>query len=68
MVAATGAGQLFSYGVLSLQVVSIADRRILSDTISAQGNEGTKELPDAAPARGTEAIFTPDQPISLPAA
>ncbi len=62
------AGQLFSYGELSIQVVSIADRRVLSDTITAQGKEGAKELPDAAPARGTEAIFTPGQAITLPAA
>ena len=68
VVQAAAAGRLTSYGELSIQVVSIADRRVLSDTITAQGKEGPKELPDAAPARGTEAIFTPDQPISLPAA
>ncbi len=67
VVQAVSAGRLTSYGELSLQVVSIADRRVLSDTITAQGKEGPKDLPDAAPARGTEAIFTPDQPISLPA-
>lgn len=67
VVQAARAGSLSSFGELSIQVVSIADRRVLSDTITAQGKEGPKELPDAAPARGTEAIFTPDQPISLPA-
>lgn len=68
VVSASRAGQLTSYGELSLQVVSIADKGVLSDIVTAQGKEGAKELPDAAPARGTEAIFTADQPISLPAA
>ncbi len=68
VVQAAPAGRISSYGQLSLQVVSIADRRVLSNTVTALGKEGAKELPDAAPARGTEAVFTPDQPISLPAA
>lgn len=68
VVQAAPAGRISSYGQLSLQVVSIADRRVLSNTVTAIGKEGAKELPDAAPARGTEAVFTPDQPISLPAA
>ena len=68
VVQAAPAGRIASYGELSIQVVSIADHRVLSDTITAQGKEGAKELPDAAPARGTDAVFTADQTISLPAA
>lgn len=68
VVQSAAAGTISSYGQLSLQVVSIADRRILSNIITALGKQGAKELPDAAPARGTEAVFTPDQPISVPAA
>lgn len=68
VVAAAAAGQLSSSGVLSLQVVSVNGEQVLSQVITAEGQEGTKTLADEAPARGTEAVFTSDQPITLPAA
>ncbi len=68
VVQASRAGAILSYGELSLQVVAVGPHNLLSETISAQGQEGKKELPDAAPARGTEAVFTSDEPITLPAA
>ncbi len=68
VVAAAAAGQLTSNGVLSLQVVSVNGEQILSQVVTAEGNEGQKILPDDAPARGTEAIFQQDTPITLPAA
>lgn len=68
VVAAAPAGQLSSSGTLSLQVVSINGEQVLSQVITAEGKEGQKTLADDAPARGTEAVFTPDQPITLPAA
>ena len=68
VVQAAPAGTIASYGELSIQVVSIADHRILSNTVTALGKKGAQELPDAAPARGTEAIFSPDQPVTLPVA
>lgn len=67
VVAVASAGQISSNGELSLQVVSIGGQMVLSDVITAEGKEGAKLLPDDAPALGTEAIFTPDQPITLPA-
>lgn len=67
VVAVAAAGQISSNGELSLQVISIGGQMVLSDVITAEGKEGAKLLPDDAPARGTEAIFTPDQPITLPA-
>lgn len=68
VVAAAPAGELGSSGVLSLQIVSINGEQMLSQVITAEGKEGKKLLPDDAPARGTEAVFTPDAPIQLPAA
>ncbi len=68
VVAAAPAGQLGSSGVLSLQVVSINGEQILSQVITAEGQEGKKILPDDAPARGTDAVFAADHPITLPAA
>ena len=56
-----------SNGELSLQVVSVNGERVISDVITAEGKEGAKILPDDAPGLGTEAIFTPDQPLTLPA-
>ena len=35
---------------------------------TAIGEEGKRISPDAAPERGTEAVFTPDKPLTLPAA
>ncbi len=67
VVAAARAGEINSYGELSLQIVSINGEPLLSEVITAEGKEGKKILADDAPARGTEAIFTPDQVITLPA-
>jgi hypothetical protein len=66
VVAAAAAGQIGSAGELSLQVVRINGASVLSDVITATGQEGKKELPDAAPERGTEAVFTTDKPLTLP--
>ncbi|MGI4854817.1 MAG: hypothetical protein ACRYF4_12320, partial [Janthinobacterium lividum] len=68
VVASAAAGQISSNGTLSLQVVSINGEQVLSQVITAEGKEGQKTLPDDAPARGTEATFSADQPITVPAA
>ncbi len=68
VVAAAPAGEVGSGGVLSLQVTSINGQQMLSQVITAEGKEGVKLLPDDAPSRGTEAVFTPDAAITLPAA
>ena len=59
------AGTINSYGELSIQVVSIANHRVLSEIVTALGKEGKKELADAAPSLGTDAGFTADQVITL---
>lgn len=68
VVAAAAAGQMTSAGELSLQVIKINGNDVLSEVITATGEEGKKIIPDAAPERGTEAIITPDKPLTLPAA
>ncbi|SEB73214.1 hypothetical protein [Terriglobus roseus] len=68
VVAAAAAGQMTSAGELSLQVVKVNGTTVLSEVITATGEEGKKIIPDAAPERGTEAIFTPEKPLTLPAA
>jgi hypothetical protein len=68
VVSVAAAGQMTSNGELSLQVVSVNGEEVLSDVITAEGKVGAQLLPDGAPARGTEAVFTPDQPLTLPAA
>jgi hypothetical protein len=68
VVAAAAAGHLTSAGELSVQVISINGKPVLSDVVTAIGQEGRRILPDAAPERGTEAVFTPDKPLTLPAA
>lgn len=68
VVAAAAAGEIGSSGVLSLQVTSINGEQVLSQVITAEGREGQKLLPDDAPARGTEAVFSPDTTITVPAA
>lgn len=62
------AGMITSHGELSLQVIRIANHRVLSEIVTALGKDGPKELPDAAPSLGTEAGFSPDQVITLSAA
>jgi hypothetical protein len=68
VVAAAAAGQMTSAGELSLQVIRINGTTVLSEVVTATGEEGKKIIPDAAPERGTEAVFTPDKPLTLPAA
>ncbi len=68
VVASSAAGRMRSAGEMSLQVVRINGQNVLSQIITAEGQEGPKLTPDAAPARGTEAQVTPDKPLVLPAA
>ncbi len=68
VVAAAAAGQMRDVGELSLQVISVNGQDLLSNVITAEGEEGKKLLADDAPTQGTEAILTPDKVITLPAA
>ncbi len=68
VVQASQAGSLTSAGELSIQVTRIGNYDVLSLIVTAVGKEGKKELPDAAPAIGTEATFGAEQDLSFPAA
>lgn len=68
VVATAAAGQMTSVGELSVQIVRINGENALSQVITAMGQESKRDLADTAPKRGTEAILTPDKPLTLPAA
>jgi hypothetical protein len=68
VVATAAAGTMTSAGELSVQVVSVGGQTLLSNVITAEGEQGMTLTADGAPARGTEASFTPDKTIELPAA
>ena len=55
VVAVSKAGELSSAGELSLQVEAVGQEEVLSDVIVILGKEGTRDLADSAPAKGTEA-------------
>ncbi|QEE27418.1 hypothetical protein FTW19_04965 [Terriglobus albidus] len=56
VVAVAKAGEINSAGELSLQVEAVGQEEVLSDVIVILGKEGTRELGDSAPAKGTEAV------------
>jgi hypothetical protein len=55
VLAVAAAGRLSSHGELTLQVTHVGPVSVLSDAMSFFGKEGHKDLPDSAPAKGTEA-------------
>ena len=67
VVEAAPAGSVSSAGELSLQVMSVNGETVLSSVITAEGEAAKTSIADDVPARGTEASFTPDKPIDLPA-
>ena len=56
VVAVAKAGELTSAGELSLQVEAVGQEEVLSDVMVILGKEGTRDLGDSAPAKGTEAV------------
>ena len=56
VVAVAKAGEISSAGELSLQVEAVGQEEVLSDVIVILGKEGTRDLGDSAPAKGTEAV------------
>jgi hypothetical protein len=55
VLAVAAAGKLQSRGELTLQVTHVGAVGVLSDAQTFFGQEGHKDLPDSAPAKGTEA-------------
>jgi hypothetical protein len=51
------AGKLQSAGEFTLQVVSVGAVTVATDTQAFEGKPGHKDLPDSAPAKGTEATL-----------
>jgi hypothetical protein len=58
VLAVAAAGKLQSRGELTLQLTHVGPAATISDELTFFGEEGHKELPDSAPAKGTEASVT----------
>jgi hypothetical protein len=56
VIAAVPAGVFSSAGQLTLQVVRVGNIEVLSEIVSRIGQEGPRSVPDAIPAKGTEAV------------
>jgi hypothetical protein len=48
-------GKISSHGEITLQVTRVGSVGVLSDALTFRGQSGPKELPDSAPAKGSEA-------------
>ena len=57
VVSAAPAGGMESYGVLSLQADTVGGVGVYTNVLDFNGQEGHKDLPDSAPAKGTEAML-----------
>ena len=55
VLAVAPAGKISSHGEITLQVIHVGPASTLSDALTFRGQPGHKELPDSAPAKGTEA-------------
>jgi hypothetical protein len=55
VLAAAPAGKIESRGELTLQLTHVGPAATISDELTFYGKEGHKDLPDSAPAKGTEA-------------
>ena len=56
VVSVAPAGKIESMGEVTLQIVAVGGVATLSDAQTFEGKEGHKDLPDSAPAKGTEAV------------
>jgi hypothetical protein len=60
VLAVTPVGKIASHGEITLQVTHVGSIGVLSDALTFSGKPGPKELPDSAPAKGTEATVSAD--------
>jgi hypothetical protein len=51
-------GKISSHGEITLQVTHVGSVAVISDALTFHGQSGPKELPDSAPAKGTEATVS----------
>jgi hypothetical protein len=55
VLAVAAAGKISSRGEITLQVTHVGAAAALTDALTFRGELGHKDLPDSAPAKGTEA-------------
>jgi hypothetical protein len=55
VIATVPAGKLNAVGEMSLQLISVGKTGVFTDTLTYRGKPGHKDLPDSAPAVGTDA-------------
>lgn len=55
VLAVAAAGKISSRGEVTLQVIHVGPAATLTDALTFHGQPGHKDLPDSAPAKGTEA-------------
>jgi hypothetical protein len=56
IVSAAKAGTVESAGILSLQLTRVGSVPVVTDVVDFNGQEGHKDVADAAPTKGTEAV------------
>ncbi|HEY5329428.1 MAG TPA: hypothetical protein VIJ79_06065 [Acidobacteriaceae bacterium] len=57
VLAVAAAGKISSRGEITLQVVRVGPAATITDALTFRGQLGHKDLPDSAPAKGTEATL-----------
>ncbi len=57
VLAVAPAGKIASRGEITIQVVRVGPAATLTDALTFRGELGYKDLPDSAPAKGTEATL-----------
>ena len=62
---AAAAGKVQSAGVLSLQVYQVGGLQVISNVLEFAGQEGHREVADANPDQGTEAVVQAGTPLSF---
>ena len=65
VLSAAAAGKVQSAGVLSLQVFQVGRLPVISNVLEFSGQEGRREVADANPDKGTEAVVQAGAPLSF---
>ena len=65
VLSAAAAGKIQSAGVVSLQVFQVGGLQVISNVLEFTGHEGHREVADANPDKGTEAVVQAGAPLSF---
>ena len=65
VLSAAAAGKVQSAGVLSVQVFQVGGLQVISNVLEFTGHEGHREVADANPDKGTEAVVQAGVPLSF---